>query len=253
MNPLGQGPTSAQAQGTPYAPPAGPVGVTATPGNTSAVVSWTADSDATSYNVYSSIVSGTGYTLIAPGVTGTTYSDTGLANGVTYYYVVTGLNAGGEGPYSAEVNATPMSPSVIMSTATASGINGGSFSYQITAVDDPTSYSATGLPPGLSINATTGLISGTPTVSGTYTVTISAINVGGTYSATLTISVLSVAPAAPTGLTAARTSGGTVTLNWIGSNGATGYTVERSLTSGSGYTTDRRRGDGDNLHEHGPD
>jgi len=38
----------------------------------------------------------------------------------------------------------------------------------------PLTYTATGLPPGLSINSATGLISGNPTVTGTYSVTVTA-------------------------------------------------------------------------------
>jgi subtilisin family serine protease len=43
----------------------------------------------------------------------------------------------------------------------------------------PYTWSATGLPTGLSINSSTGLISGTPTVVATYTVTVTARDTGG--------------------------------------------------------------------------
>ena len=66
---------------------------------------------------------------------------------------------------------------------------GNAYSYQITATNSPTSYGASGLPAGLSVNTATGLISGTPTVPGTYNVTISASNAGGTGSASMTIIV----------------------------------------------------------------
>ena len=237
VNALGEGPNSAEVSSSALATPGAPAGLAATAGNASAVLNWTLSSDALSYNVYRSTTSGTGYAMVAGGLTGNTYSDTGLTNGVTYYYVITGVNAGGEGPYSAEASATPLPPPAITSAATAGGIYGGAFSYQITASNSPTSYGATGLPAGLSVDTATGIISGTmPAVSGTYNATISASNVGGTGSATLTISVQFVAPAAPTGLTTAR--GDTmVVLSWAASNGATSYNVRRSTTSGSGYTT----------------
>ncbi|MBZ5635741.1 MAG: putative Ig domain-containing protein, partial [Acidobacteriia bacterium] len=94
----------------------------------------------------------------------------------------------------------------ITSALSASGTVGTAFSYQITATNTPTSYGATGLPTGLSINTATGLISGTPTSAGTSAVTLGATNGGGTGNATLTLTIT----AAPPVITSATTANGTV-------------------------------------------
>ena len=52
------------------------------------------------------------------------------------------------------------------------------FQYQVTASDYPTSFAASGLPPGLFCSSS-GLISGTPTALGSYSLTISAKNMLG--------------------------------------------------------------------------
>ncbi len=85
----------------------------------------------------------------------------------------------------------------INSPTTASGIVGTQFNYQITASNGPTSYAVVGtLPPGLVFSGST--ISGTPTLAGTYPVTIRATNSGGTGSATLTITIAPEPISAPT-------------------------------------------------------
>lgn len=81
---------------------------------------------------------------------------------------------------------------IIISATTASGTPGVPFSYQIAATDAPTSFNATGLPAGLTVNTSSGLISGTPSANGVYSVTLSATNGIGTGTATLTLTIAPV-------------------------------------------------------------
>lgn len=103
------------------------------------------------------------------------------------------VNSGAAGTLrlDAFVDPTPtvvvMAP-VITSASTASGSDGAAFSYQIAATNSPTGFSATGLPSWASINASTGLISGTA-VAGNTTIQVSATNAGGTGSASVAISI----------------------------------------------------------------
>jgi len=90
--------------------------------------------------------------------------------------------------YAITYEAATAAPS-ITSSLTATGTVGSAFSYTITGSNTPTSYNATGLPAGLSINTSTGVISGTPTTAATTNVTISATNATGTGSATLALTV----------------------------------------------------------------
>ena len=84
-----------------------------------------------------------------------------------------------KGFYRVVLPTAPAAP-VITSAATATGSVGSAFSYQITASNTPTSFIATGLPAGLTLNSATGLISGTPTTAATTNVTFTATNAGGT-------------------------------------------------------------------------
>ena len=70
-------------------------------------------------------------------------------------------------------------PPVITSALTAAGTYQTALSYPITASGGATSYGATGLPGGLSVDSTTGVISGTPNRTGTITVSISATDAAG--------------------------------------------------------------------------
>jgi autotransporter-associated beta strand protein len=93
-------------------PPAAPAGFTATAGNGQVALSWSASSGATGYNVKRSTLSGSNYTIIVPNTVATSYNDTGVTNWTTYYYVVSAINAGGEGMNSAQAAAQPQSPPI---------------------------------------------------------------------------------------------------------------------------------------------
>jgi hypothetical protein len=79
---------------------------------------------------------------------------------------------------------------VITSATSLRGAVGSSLSYQIVATQTPISFAATGLPTGVTVITSTGLISGTPTVAGTFNVSISATNSDGTGTASLQIVIL---------------------------------------------------------------
>jgi len=78
---------------------------------------------------------------------------------------------------------------VITSAGSATSAFGSPMTYTITALTGPTSFGANGLPAGLTINTSTGVISGTPATAGTYTVTISATNSAGTNTRVITLRV----------------------------------------------------------------
>jgi hypothetical protein len=100
--------TGAWGSGGGGTPPSAPTGLTATAGNSQVALSWNASSGATSYNVYRSTSSGgEGSTPIASGVTSTSYTNTGLTNGTTYYYKVAAVNTAGTSGQSTEASATP--------------------------------------------------------------------------------------------------------------------------------------------------
>ena len=65
------------------------------------------------------------------------------------------------------------------------GTIGSPLNYQVTLVSNATSYAAVDLPPGLSLNSSTGVISGTPTNIGIYWATIAATSSAGTGSSQL--------------------------------------------------------------------
>ena len=112
LNPL-QGAVFVVQPGTDITGPQAPTALTAGANNgvTSTVsLSWTGNSDSASYNVYRSVVKGGGYVKIG-NTAATTFTDSSVNNGTTYFYVVRGVDApGNEGGNSNEARVTPVFP-----------------------------------------------------------------------------------------------------------------------------------------------
>lgn len=82
-------------------------GLTATAASASQInLSWTAPSGAISYKVERSPNGSSSWTQITSAITATSYSNTGLSTGTTYYYRVRATNASGDGAYSGTASAT---------------------------------------------------------------------------------------------------------------------------------------------------
>lgn len=88
--------------------PGVPMAVSAVAGSNTVTLGWGPVASATKYNIYRSTTAGTEMKISSSNTT--SYSDTGLANGSLYYYVVTAANSKGEGGKSSEVSATPSAP-----------------------------------------------------------------------------------------------------------------------------------------------
>lgn len=87
--------------------PSAPLNLTTTAGNGTASLSWSARTGATSYNVLRSTTNGGPYTLIASGITATSYVNSKLTNGTNYYYVIQAVDASGPSAGSNQASATP--------------------------------------------------------------------------------------------------------------------------------------------------
>nr|WP_064745720.1 pectinesterase family protein [Paenibacillus sp. UNC451MF] len=87
--------------------PGAPTNASASAGNKQMTLTWNSVSGATSYNVKQSATAGGPYTLVTNVVNDTSFIHTGLTNGSTYYYVISAVNAVGEGANSGEVSGKP--------------------------------------------------------------------------------------------------------------------------------------------------
>jgi fibronectin type 3 domain-containing protein len=226
--------------------PSAPTGLLATAGNAEISLAWSASSGATSYYVQRATVSGGPYVQIAVPAANS-YTNTGLTNGTTYYYVVSAFNSAGQSANSSQARATPTAPASPPAAPTGLQATAGNAQVSLTwtASTGATSYhvkrATSSGGPYTQISAPTGAnFTDTGLVNGTaYFYVVSALNSAGeganSTQASATPAAPATHPAAPTSLQA--TAGNAqVNLTWTASTSATSYHVKRSTTSGGSYT-----------------
>ncbi|MGH7989638.1 MAG: LamG-like jellyroll fold domain-containing protein, partial [Limisphaerales bacterium] len=88
-----------------------PTGLTAATGDDEVTLAWNSSPNATSYNVKRSTTLNGTYIVIATNLIELNFTNTGLTNGITYYFVVSAINSAGESGNSIAVSAQPVSVS----------------------------------------------------------------------------------------------------------------------------------------------
>jgi rhamnogalacturonan endolyase len=264
VNPNGSSTNSIEANATPSAStlpaPAVPTGLTVTPGNLKATLTWNSSPGAATYAIQRTVITA-GANTNDPGaetvtlpngaaptntvnsfVTTTNYTDTGLANNVLYAYTVSAVNANGQSAASVPVSATtspsfPTPPTGLGAKVSSNQVNL-SWKPAATAEDyvlqRATSasgpYTTMAYPVWLSIYSDAGL-----TYNTTYYYEVASANLAGISSNSSSIAVTT--PPAPPAPLIAFPGNTQIFVDWGDSVGATNYMLQRSITSGGPYTT----------------
>jgi len=190
-----------------YGNVAAPTGLTATAGPEQVSLSWNAVPGATSYNVKVSTTNGGPYETIASSTT-TGYTNTGLINGTTYYYVVSQLNPVAESTDSIQVGATPSCTPPPAPAVANNGPIWAGMTLNLTASPVPgASYRWTGPSGFTSTNQNPSIANASTNLSGLFSVTTA--NGGCTSAPAMT--TVTVHP--PANLTL-QSQGGNVILSW---------------------------------------
>ncbi|HZM80550.1 MAG TPA: fibronectin type III domain-containing protein [Candidatus Limnocylindrales bacterium] len=229
--------------------PAGPGNLRGTAADKSVALAWNSVSGATSYKLYRGTKSD-GEVMNTPvaTLTGTSFTDTGLTNGRTYFYFVQAFNSVGGGPLSDEITAVPVAGGGGgTAPAAPTGLNAvpgnGTVGLSWAASSGATSYSvyrgtSAGGEGTTAIATVTGTsFTNTGLTNGTrYYYKVRATNAAGSSGLSAEVSAVPSAtgtpPRVPFGVVITPRTGN-ILLQWGFMSEATGYNVYRSTTPGA--------------------
>ncbi len=133
-------PNSAIVHAKPMPPkPSTPANLSASAGDGQVALSWSASSNATSYTVERAPSGGT-YSVLATGVTQTSFTDTTVSDGTRYFYFVKAINIAGSSPNSTVVNAMSVPPAPPAPTGLTAGVGSGQVVLAWNTVTAASSY-----------------------------------------------------------------------------------------------------------------
>ncbi len=211
----------------------------------SMTVSWTDNSsNETGFHVYRS-TDGTNFTDVADVAANTTsFSNTGLTAGTTYYYKIASFNSAGQTTATVATQATNVAPPAAPSAVSFASVTATSLTvnwtdnatnetgYRVYRSTDGTNFTKVAdLAAGTTTYADSGLTAGT-----TYYYKITAWNSAAETPAAVAAQSTIALPAAPSGVNFSAVTSSGITVNWTdNANNETGYRVYRS-TDGVNFT-----------------
>jgi hypothetical protein len=182
--------------------PGAPTGLVALPENSEISLGWIAPPGSTAFNVQRSTTNGGPYQTIASSISETAYFDSAVTAGKTYFYVVSALNAGGNGPNSAQVSATPFTTNSLLFAqplpSPVTVVSGQSYIYSI-GVAGQTPYFYQWYNAGARISkATNAAYTATAAGPGSTTYFVVVTNFSGAITSTVSTFISISPPTAPT-------------------------------------------------------
>ena len=146
----GEGPASIMASATPYGPPGAPLNPKVTAGDGEVTIRWEPPADDRASPVIGYVlmrgVSAVAMSELAKSGEVTSYIDTTVVNGQTYYYAVAAINGAGQGDLTEPLSILPLTPANVPGTvqAMAADVKDRKVTLQWTAPQDDSGSSVTG-------------------------------------------------------------------------------------------------------------